>query len=61
MSTENKKAPLDGAKAFMEGFELRDNPFYEFTEYFHEWIDEYREAKSNYEQEGRFRDGSFKG
>ena len=60
MSTE-KEVPTDGSNAFYRGFDLEDNPFNKWDGDFEEWDEEFLEAAKNYKQEGRFRDGSFKG
>lgn len=60
MLTE-KEVPHDAYTAFYEGFELADNPWPEFDGRWEEWERDWMEAYKNYKQEGRFRDGTFKG
>ena len=52
--------PYDGATAFMEGFDLEDNPWPEWGSQWEQWDMDFMEASKNYKEEGRFRDGSFK-
>ena len=61
MVKKNKSCPYDGAKAFMEGYALGDNPCSEWLETYDEWRKDFMEASRDYKEEGRFRDNSFKG
>jgi len=56
-----KEVPTDGYDAYMEGLDIEDNPFTEWEQRFEQWDKEFLETGKNYKQEGRFRDGSFKG
>jgi len=56
----DKRILEDGIEAFYAGAELEDNPFDEWDSRFEQWDKEFLEAAKNYEQEGRFRDNSFK-
>jgi len=61
MPKQNKRKPIDGTKAFYEGIALEDNPYPDGSPHYYEWENDWYEAQINYEHEGRFRDGSFKG
>ena len=58
---KKNKCPYDGAKAFMEGFDIEDNPFPEWLWTYEEWRQDFMIASRDYKEEGRFRDNSFKG
>ena len=51
----------DGCDAFYAGAQLEDNPWPEFDHRFDTWDRDWMEAYKNYKQDGRFRDGTFKG
>ena len=55
------KIPTDGYDAFYKGFDIEDNPFPEWDSRFEQWDKEFLETSKNYKEEGRFRDGTFKG
>ena len=60
-TTKKFTTPENGIDAFYKGYSLEDNPYPEWDSRFEEWDKDYLETAKNYKQEGRFRDGTFKG